>query len=420
MNILEADTGLNYLFLDLNSYFASVEQQDNPALRGKPIAVVPMDSDGTCAIAASYEAKAFGVKTGTKIFDAKRMCPGLICVPARHGLYRKYHDLVLEEFVKHTPIRKVWSIDECDSRLMLRHRTKEAAIDLAKQIKKGIAQNVGGHIKASIGIAPNSFLAKVATDMQKPDGLVVLEAHDMAGKLFQLELRDLPGIGPNMEIRLRKAGIGSIEDLWHCPPKHARRIWGGVGGERFWYNLHGVQVPESVTERGVIGHSRVLDPELREPHHAYQIARRLTAKAMQRMRREEFLATQFTLYVKSAEGHWRWSADYKMNQTDEVTDALAALQKLWFPHVGRNLPGRLLQVGINLHGLVPKDKATGDLFDFAKTSPKRRHIDAAMEEVNKRFGPQTVNLGMIPVLSGAPIGTKIAFSRVPDQAEFLE
>ena len=114
---MDVNPGLKWLFFDLNSYFASVEQQENPALRGKPVAVVPMQSDYTCAIAASYEAKAYGIKTGTRILDAKQMCPNLICVPARHDIYVQYHNRILEEFIKLAPINKVWSIDELSSRL---------------------------------------------------------------------------------------------------------------------------------------------------------------------------------------------------------------------------------------------------------------------------------------------------------------
>ena len=100
---LEPVSELRWLFLDLNSYFASVEQQENPALRGKPVAVVPMMADSTCAIAASYEAKAYGVKTGTPVYEAKKMCPGLKLVLARHDVYVDYHHRIFEEVIKHTP-----------------------------------------------------------------------------------------------------------------------------------------------------------------------------------------------------------------------------------------------------------------------------------------------------------------------------
>ena len=189
---------LKYLFLDLNSYFASVEQQENPALQGKPVAVVPMMTDATCAIAASYEAKAYGVKTGTKIYEAKQLCPNLQCVLARHDKYVDYHHAIRDAAEKILPINKIWSIDEFDCVLMGREQETENAIGLALKMKEQIAKDVGPYIKASIGLAPNSFLAKVGTELQKPNGLVVLD--DLPGPLFDLKLTDLPGIGANIKI----------------------------------------------------------------------------------------------------------------------------------------------------------------------------------------------------------------------------
>src|SRR5688500_18535116 len=132
---MQSEKEIKWLFMDLNSYFASVEQQDNPALRGKPVAVVPMETDYTCAIAASYEAKRYGIRTGTKIHEAKRLCPALQCVLARHDAYVRYHHLILEEVVRHTPINKVWSIDELSSRLPPGKRNQEAAMKVAMDIK---------------------------------------------------------------------------------------------------------------------------------------------------------------------------------------------------------------------------------------------------------------------------------------------
>ena len=109
---------VDYLFLDLNSYFASVEQQEDLSLLGKPVVVVPMMTDKTCAIAASYEAKAFGIKTGTMIYEAKKLCPNLIIRPARHDIYVDYHHAIMEEIERHLPIETIHSIDECACRLI--------------------------------------------------------------------------------------------------------------------------------------------------------------------------------------------------------------------------------------------------------------------------------------------------------------
>jgi len=198
---------LRWLYVDFNSYFASVEQQLRPELRGKPIAVVAVETDSTCAIAASYEAKAFGVKTGIMIHEAKRLCPGLICVLARHECYVAFHHRLIEEIERHIPVTAVCSIDEVACRLMDNEISVERSTEIAQSIKSGIAKNIGPYLRCSIGIAPNRYLAKVGTELQKPDGLVVLRAEDLPQKLFGLKLRDLPGVGANIEHRIQTAGI---------------------------------------------------------------------------------------------------------------------------------------------------------------------------------------------------------------------
>lgn len=421
-NTLVPEFGVKYMFMDLNSYFASCEQQDFPDLRGRAVVVAPSDTDYTCAIAASYEAKAFGIKTGTKILDAKRLCPSVVVMPARHKAYMEYHHRIVEEVVKHTPVGKIWSIDELDSRLMPRHQTREAAIELGLKIKQGLRSNVGAHVKASIAFAPNSFLGKTGTELQKPDGLVVIEGKDLPHILNTLDLSDLCGIGFNMRRRLQRAGIHTIDDLWHCSPKRARAIWRSVGGERFWYNLHGVDIPQAPTNRACIGHSRVLDPEHRSEHNAFQIMRRLVTKAVQRLRRENYLTRHISLSIKGTNNE-RWWCDLKIPQTDDVRTLLHYFEDLWINGARFAVSDRYKHVSIVLSGLIEKSHATGDLFEtmirddlIDKTKP----LDKAMETINGKFGPQTINFGLVPDLKGAPIGTKIAFSRVPNDEEFRE
>ncbi|RPI67424.1 MAG: DNA polymerase, partial [Ignavibacteriae bacterium] len=179
---------LRSLFIDFNSYFASVEQQTRPELRGKPVAIVPVMADTTSAIAASYEAKAFGVKTGTKIAEAKQMCPGLQLVQARHGIYIEYHHRLVEAVESVIHVERVMSIDEMACSLTGRMCKRENAVELAHEVKRVIARDVGEFMKCSVGIAPNDYLAKTATDMMKPDGLVVIEQEDLPNVLYSLEL----------------------------------------------------------------------------------------------------------------------------------------------------------------------------------------------------------------------------------------
>lgn len=415
-----------WLFLDLNSYFASVEQQDRPALRGKPIAIVPLSSDSTCAIAASYEAKRFGIKTGTKIYEARRMCPDLICVPARHDIYVKYHHKILAEVVKHTPINKIWSIDELSSKLPPNKQTKEAASSVAARIKAGLTQNVGAYIKCSIGIAPNGFLAKVATDMMKPDGLVILDEDSMVNRLFALKLIDLPGINTNMKMRLMKSGIHSVEQFWNLSPKHARAVWGSVEGERFWYRLRGYDLPDAETHPSMIGHSRVLDPELRSPEVAKLVARRLTIKAAGRLRRTPFYASDFALSVRDAsEGGQKFAMACRMSPAQDNYTFLHALDALWGEMMKTLNPWKIKKINISLYNLHEQQDITPDLFEMASgefqaNQKKNEALSNVMDAINQKYGSESIRLGVSPKTSAGYVGTKIAFHRIPDLAEFHE
>jgi DNA polymerase-4 len=412
---------LKWLFLDLNSYFASVEQQDNPALLGKPVVVVPMATDGTCAIAASQEAKKYGIRTGTKIYEAKRMCPGLICVLARHDVYVNYHHRILAEVVKHTPIDKIWSIDELSSRLPPNKRTHEAATLVARRIKDGLRRNIGEAITCSIGLAPNSYLGKVGSDMQKPDGLVILERETMAEKLFALRLTDLPGINDAMETRLHKAGIRTVEQLWNIAPKHARQIWGGVQGERFWYNLHGYDVPVPDTNRCMVGHSRILDSHLRHAAQARLVARRLTIKAATRLRRYGVYATCFDLSVRTGSEGKRWSASVKMSPSQDNFSFLIALDDLWAAMLGALRSHQLKKISVTMTGLCERQQITPDLFDQSEEFQLRNDkLSALMDHLNKKYGSETICLGVSPKTASGYVGTKIAFNRIPDLSEFHE
>ena len=225
----DSDPGplLNWLFVDLNSYFASVEQQVRPELRGRPVGVVPMMADTTVCIAASYEAKAFGVRTGTIVADAKRMCPEIVLVEGRHEIYTEYHHRVVEAVESCVPVTAVCSIDEMACRLIGRERPLLNAIDLGIRVKRTIREKVGECLRSSVGIATNRYLAKVASDMEKPDGLVALPLDILPEALHQLTLSDLPGIGARTEKRLNEKGIRTMDAsrLSACRPRRcsARR-----------------------------------------------------------------------------------------------------------------------------------------------------------------------------------------------------
>lgn len=418
---------LRWLYVDFNSYFASVEQQLNPALRGRPVIVIPVESDSTCAIAASYEAKAYGIRTGTAVHEAKKLCPDLICVMGKHDAYTQYHKRLLEEIERHLHVDAVCSIDEAACRLMNNETSPARVTEIAQDIKRGIAQNVGEYIRCSIGVAPNRYLAKVATDLQKPDGFTILSAADLPGRLFGLSLRDLPGIGQNMERRLHTHGITRVEQLFHYAPKHLRAVWGSIWGEKMWYLLRGIELPEEKNARRSIGHSHVLAPELRPPAQAYQVAKRLTVKCASRLRRMEYHAAHVSLSVRIENGP-RLGAQLPASAADDNFTFLAHLETLWTAMLQQVGHKRIKKVSVTLSGLVENGKLhhQGDLFadqasaDTQKTRQKHSKISEAMDRLNKKFGKDTVSLGMLPEAGRSFSGTKIAFTRIPDMEEFLE
>ncbi|MEM9469790.1 MAG: impB/mucB/samB family protein [Pseudomonadota bacterium] len=434
MNIKECapeKNGLKWLFLDLNSYFASVEQQENPKLIGKPVAVLPMMTDATCAIAASYEAKAYGIKTGTKVYDAKKLCPQLQCVLARHGKYVEYHHKILEATERCLPINKVWSIDEFDCQLMGKQKDPFHAAELAGRIKESIAHNVGSAVRCSIGIAPNSFLAKVATDIEKPNGLVILRPEELPGRLLDLDLMDLPGINNAMLDRLYRARITTIEALWNTSPKQCRAIWRSVQGERFWYWLHGYDVPYQTTNPSMLGHSRMLDPNMRHAEATRQMARRLLFKACTRLRRKNLYAKRLCFKVRFIEGGG-WAGEESFPAAQDPFSLLKHLDRLWERMIDEcNIPVNLLsskrmvfrKVSTLLFGLCEDGTITDDLFEQRlpqekEQLQKQEKLASALDHLQQKYEKEQVWLGVVPKTLAGHVGTKIAFSRVPDKDEF--
>ena len=427
INSLAPPQGLHWLYVDFNSYFASVEQQLDPRLRGKPVAVIPVETESTCAIAASYEAKAFGIKTGTPVWEAKKLCPDLICVIGRHNHYVEFHERILDEIDKHIPVTQVCSIDEMACQLMKNEMSISRTTEIAKSIKTGIAKNIGEYVRCSIGVSSSKYLAKVATDMQKPDGLTILMPQDISRRLLELKLRDLPGIGHNMEKRLNQAGIYDMQKLLSLQPKHLRAVWGSIWGEKMWYYLRGYDLPDQETRKGSVGHSHVLSPEMRPPAQAYTIARRLTMKAAARLRRMNYYSGAFSVSFRVENGP-RLGLEAKCEPSQDSFIFLQLLDELWQALIKESKGSRIKKVNIVLHGLVEeKDlRAQPDLFDILKQPKEQKQqvknekISAAMDALNRKFGRDTVLLGMTAGKASASTGSKIAFTRIPDMEEFME
>lgn len=377
---------LRWLFLDLNAYFASVEQQNDPNLRGKPIAVAPFDSDSTCAIAASYEAKSYGIKTGTNIGDARRMCPDLIVVNATPPMYVAFHRRIIEvaETVLH--VDKVCSIDEMRCRLLGEEKEPVNAHRIALKMKEAIRDGVGECMTCSIGLAPNSFLAKLATDMMKPDGLVMLQAHEIEQKTANLKLTDFCGINKRMKARLNAAGVFTVPDLYALDRQGLRAAFGSVVGERWWYLLRGYELELDVEEGKTLGHSHVLSPDKRTDEGCREVLLRLMQKASARLRSNGLVTSGLGVYVTAFEKSWHAHGTF-----DATSDAIrlnAELLRLW----AKRDYAKPRNVGLVFTNLKKANEVTPSLFD---QEVDRSQMNKAVDEMNQRFGKNSVYLASV-------------------------
>ncbi len=394
-------------FIDFNSYFASVEQQLRPELRGRPVGVAPVMAETTCCIAASYEAKAYGVKTGTNVAEARRLCPGIEIVEARPPVYIDFHHRLVEVVWDHLPVDRVLSIDEMVCTLGRNQQQRDAVMTLANRLKHAIYDVVGREMRCSIGIAPNFFLAKMASKMQKPDGLVLLEKDELPERLYELDIGDLYGIGPRMLQRLNNLGIHSMADLCHANRATLRHAWNGIEGERMYARLRGEEVYTPPTKKGSIGHSHVLSPAKRSPEAAFAVLQKLLQKAASRLRHGNLASGRLLLRIDYLNNR-RWRDKLKLDPTDDTLELLQALKQMW-----RRRPADMppfLRVSVTLETLNEKRAHSLSLFGEPQL---REQLNSAIDTINQRFGRNSVYFaGAHQAMDSAPM--RIAFTHIPD------
>lgn len=400
---------LRTLYVDFNSYFASVEQQLRPKLRGRPLGVLPVMAETTCCIAASYEAKAFGIKTGTPVREARKRCPDMVFVEARPAIYvQKHHELVAA-VESCTPVGKVLSIDEMACPLMGCERQRNKALALATRIKHTIASQVGEQLRCSIGIAPNTFLAKIASNMQKPDGCTLIEQGDLPDILHRLELRAIPGLGRATEQRLVRRRITTMRQLLALNADQLQAAWGSIEGRRLYAKLRGEEPPGGEHVRASVGHSHVMPPGLRTPQGAHSVLHRLLQKAAMRLRSYALITGALHVYVKY-EDRTAWHDDIRFDPSADTLSLMQALERLWT----RRPPNKAapMAVGVSLGALVAQTQQSRSLFDEPGRLGHDR-LNAVIDAVNLRYGRNTLYFGGAhQALSAAPL--RIAFQHIPD------
>lgn len=422
-----------FLHIDLNSFFASVEQQLHPEYRGKPVAVVPTMADTTCCIAASYEAKAFGVKTGTQVGEAKKMCPGIVLIEGSHTEYAKYSAAISEAVELVCPVSHNPSIDEMVCQLMGREQEPPRARRIALDIKQSIYRNVGEALRCSIGMAPNRYLAKIASDMQKPDGLIGLLPSQLPRAVAHLELRDLPGVGARTEARLKAKGIHTMPQLLALDRKGMHDLWNSVWGDRLYHWLRGGNTgddgaPVASEVQKSLGHSHVMAPEFRNDEGAWAIANKLLHKSAMRLRMEKFYTGSMAITIRyqltreqaermrskrhtSGIKQSGWGMEARFRQCQDTLTLLEAMRGMWQRRPQGEEFRRPFFVGVTLRNLIPEDEHQEELFG---DPGNRTQLSQTMDKLNLKYGHTTLHFGsMLPARESAP--TRIAFTQIPVQ-----
>lgn len=398
---------LRYLFVDMNAYFASVEQHDRKEWRDKPLVVVPVAARTGCCIAVNYMAKKAGVRVGSPFWEAEQRCPGVIAAPARPERYVEVHKEIVRAVGRCVPVTKVMSIDEMACALMGAEREPAKSEAIANSIKFELKHSLGEVLTCSIGVGPNVMLAKVAGDMKKPDGLTVLRQEELPDRLYQLKVTDFPGIGPRMEKRFLRYGISTTRQLLALKESALAVVWGSkVIAERWYHLLRGEDIPDVPTRRRTVGHSHVLPPALRTPDGSRGVMVRLIHKACARLRSIGYWAGSMAIGVRYANGV-KWYTTRKLQHCQDTLQWLLVFGDMWEERPQD--AGPPMQVWMTLMDLVPAAAATPSLVPEERQSTALSH---AMDAINRKFGKHAVRFGgIVGAEKSAPM--RIPFSHIP-------
>jgi len=372
----------------MNAFFASVEQQANPRLRGRPVAVIGRGR--TVVVTASYEARAWGVKTGMTTGEAKRQCPGIVFVIADNRKYQEVSTGITAMMRDYTPLVEVFSIDEAWMDVTASRRLFGGGEEIARHLKARIRYRYG--LTCSIGVAPNKLLAKLASEMEKPDGLTVITPDDIPRIMERTPVGDLCGIGKKTARELLRLGVRSCGDLGRCDVDLLVRRFGVVGKR---LHLMGQGIDESpvvpVEEQGEVksvGHSLTLDRDTTSREEMTRWILQLSEMVGCRARRHGVAGRSIHLTVRFDDfttiGRQR-SRRTPTNQSGEIcADAVAILDSLTIDR-----PVRML--GVRLSSLVTEGEEPS-LFEEER---RVRGAASVMDEVNDRYGPFTLTYGTL-------------------------
>lgn len=374
------------MHIDLNSCFATIEQQANPLLRGKPIAVAAYGTPNACILAPSIEAKRYGIKTGMRVWEGKLLYRNLIIKTPDPAKYRDVHVRFRKIFREYSPDVVPKSIDEAIIDFTSVERLHPDLTSVAMEIKEKMKKEIGEWIVASIGISTNRFLAKLAASLHKPDGLDVIDYKNLIDTYSKVKLIDLCGINTRYQARLNINGVFTPLDFLNTPcQKLQKQIFKSVVG-RYWYQrLRGWEIDDIEFDTKTIGHQYALKIPTNNEREVSRLLMKLCEKMGRRMRSEGYSARG--VHVACAYKDWSYWHKAKISKTNLYTtmELYRKAQLILNSQPEKKLISKL---SVNCYDLTRNNVDQLNLFE--KDTIKQKKVSQAMDAINDRYGEFTV------------------------------
>jgi len=395
-NSLHIKPEARVLFIDMNSFFASCEQQTNYWLRGRPVAVCVYTGKYGCVIAPSIEAKKKGIRLGVRLNEAMKLCPDLVPLETNPDKYRTYHARIMKILKRYSDDVIPRSIDEAVVDLTSYKNIYPDVVAVAKQIKKDILEEVGDYLKCSIGIAPNAFLAKLASDIQKPDGLTVIDHDNIDSVLKKLDLIDLPGIGKGMSARLNKAGIYTPYDLRHSTPEKLKAACKSIVGLHWYHRLHFQEVDMQTKEeyKNMSAMRMVSKEQRKDVQNLQDIMMMLCLTLEKRMMKKQLFCKHVQFFVryedKSSYGD-SFHTEQPIQDGMELYHILLERQKVF--EQKNNLQEAVINHNTTSIGVVIGDFIDEDILQlniFDNSHIKTNKLRKTVYSIKDKYGPKTI------------------------------
>ena len=384
------------LHVDMNAFYCSVHEAENPEqYKGKPTAVAgSIEQRKGIIVTCSYAARRVGVRTGMQVRQAERICPGLILIQPDFHLYRKYSRAFLEIAHSYTPLVEAVSIDECYMDIT-GSKKFGTPLDIAEQIQRRIREELA--LPCSVGVAPNKLLAKMASDMKKPNGITVLRLRDVPTKLWHLPCQELYGIGEKTASKLTKLGIRTIGELAHSDPERLKQAFGvyGVAIQQAANGMNDDAVNPEREPSKSIGHTTTLPHDVESDEDVRRVLLNLADQVTRRMRKQHMMANTVQLTLRTPEMKTFTRSVTLDAPSDDSHVFLEEAWKLYRKHWTAGKPIRLL--GITGQSLVQKEEAAVqlDLFSY-EHAPKKEKLNEIMDQIRDKYGENAlITLGMV-------------------------